>query len=182
MLVTPILIVCLFQGTLPGYGFALALFGVAALSDYLDGRLARQLKAHSRLGRFLDPMADKVLVLGTFVALAFLHPSLIPWWAVAVIAARDLVVTLVRARAEMRGRSVKTLQAAKYKTSVQLVFLFGMLALLTAYHFPGMLGDLARVILSGALPLAALILVVVFSVGTGVWYVVRSEFVPVPGT
>ena len=175
--VTPILILCLFQDSLLGQGVALSLFAAAAASDYLDGRLARKLKAHSRLGRFLDPMADKVLVLGTFVALAFLRPEIVPWWAVTLIAARDILVTLVRMRAEVRGRSIRTLAAAKLKTLLQLTFLIGMLILLTLNQMTGTPGEIANGIMASTLPLVVLTVVVAFTVATGLWYLLRSELV-----
>ena len=175
MLVTPVLILCLFRNTLPGQGTALALFAAAALSDYFDGRLARSLKAHSRLGRFLDPMADKILVLGTFIALAMLHPAIVPWWAVAVIAVRDLLVTVLRLRAEVRGRSLKTLPLAKLKTTVQLVFIGGMLLLLTLRHVAGAAGEAAGTVLASPAPFVTLMLVVLFTAVTGLWYMFASD-------
>ncbi len=174
------MIVCLFQDTLLGQGAALALFVAAALSDYLDGRLARMLKADSRLGRFLDPMADKVLVLGTFLALAFLRPELVPWWAVAVIAGRDITVTLLRTRAEARGQSIRTVPVAKLKTMMQLAFLIALLVLLTGSHLAGALGVAADGVLASSALVAALVAVVVVTVATGLWYVFNSEFIAPP--
>jgi len=182
ILVTPVLILFLLQETLLGQGTALALFAVGAVSDYLDGKLARQFKARSRLGRFLDPVADKVLVLGTFVALAALHPVLIPWWAVALIAARDFAVTLVRVRAEAQGRSIKTLFMAKTKTTLQIAFLMGLMVLLTMRHTEGAGAVAAHDILEGPVPLIALVVIVAVTVATGLWYFVKSEFVTASST
>ena len=179
MLVTPVLILFLFQDTLVGQGVALGLLAMAVFSDYLDGLLARKHQAQSRLGRFLDPMADKVLVLGTFCALAILEPNLVPWWAVVVLALRDLGVTGLRMGAESRGRSLRTLPIAKWKTTFQMVFLLGMVALLFMQHLPGAAADLAAQILSSAGPLVVLIMVVAFTALTGVLYAFRSEKVSI---
>src|SRR5690606_26877245 len=116
IIITPLMLVALLSNTFPGLVIALVLFIVAAISDYLDGKIARSYKVRSRLGTFLDPLADKVLVLGTFVALIFLVPQVVTWWAVALIAFRDLAVTLQRMWAEAHGRSLRTLPIAKAKT------------------------------------------------------------------
>ena len=140
ILVTPVLLVLLLSDTLLGQVWALGLFVFAALSDYLDGKLARSFKVRSRLGQFLDPFADKILVLGTFVALVVLVPEVVPWWGVALIALRDVGVTGLRTWAESHGRSIRTLPIARYKTAVQLVFLIFVLVLLVVAKMPGDLG------------------------------------------
>ena len=177
ILATPVLIIFLMQGTLFWLGAALVMFVLAAISDFLDGHLARQMKAHSRLGRFLDPVADKVLVLGTFVALALLWPALVPWWAIVVIAGRDLMVTFLRLRAEAKGRSLRTLSIAKAKTVLQLLFLVVLLTLLTGEQMTGTLGQFAAGVLQSRAPMVILIGVVSVTVVTGLWYVFNSEVV-----
>jgi CDP-diacylglycerol--glycerol-3-phosphate 3-phosphatidyltransferase len=178
IVLTPVLLVLLFTDTLWAQGGALAVFVVAAISDYLDGRLARSLSARSRLGQFLDPLADKVLVLGTFIALAVLLPRIVPWWAVVLIALRDVAVTMLRSWLEAKGQSLRTIPMAKAKTTLQLVFLIGMLALLAARHLPGLIGEGAAWVLGSVIPFAVLVLVVVVTVLTGVWYFVNQERVP----
>lgn len=174
--ITPVLLAFLFWDTLSGQAIALTLFVLAAISDYYDGWLARRLGVRSRLGQFLDPMADKVLVLGTLVALAVLMPAVVPWWAVAAIAARDIVVTALRLRAETAGHMLRTIPMAKTKTTMQLVFVIAMLVLLTARHIPGMLSGVSTWVLQSIIPLVLLLTVVAVTVLTGVWYLVRSEY------
>ena len=177
IVVTPILIAFLFWDTLLGQAAALGLFVFAAISDYFDGQMARRLGAQSRLGRFLDPMADKILVLGTLVALAIKSPHLVPWWAVALIALRDVTVTLMRMRAEHAGRSLRTIPMAKTKTTVQLVFLIGVLVMLTAGHITGILADAAVWILQSPIPFVFLMGVVAITVFTGLWYLFNKDYV-----
>lgn len=69
---------------------AMVLFAVAGISDAVDGFLAKHYHWESRLGGILDPLADKLLLIGTFLSLAWL--GVIPWWLVALIVCRDLVV------------------------------------------------------------------------------------------
>ena len=170
IVLTPVVLWLLLTGKLVGQVWALALFILAAMSDYLDGHLARSLGARSRLGQFLDPLADKILVIGTFVVLAILMPYVVPWWAVAVIVLRDAAVTALRTRVETQGRSVKTSNAARLKTAAQLTFLIGMLVLLIAAKIPGVIGRFAQQAVESQIPYAILIVVVLITVGTGLQY------------
>jgi len=74
------------------YGMALALFIVAAASDGLDGYLAKRFNWTSELGKLLDPMADKLLLVVVFVEAAWL--GLVPWWLTAAVVARDVMIGL----------------------------------------------------------------------------------------
>jgi cardiolipin synthase (CMP-forming) len=74
------------------YPPALALFIVAAASDGLDGYLAKRFDWTSELGKFLDPLADKVLLITVFVECAWL--GLVPWWLTAAVVARDVMIGL----------------------------------------------------------------------------------------
>ena len=177
IVLTPILLVLLFWDTLAGQGGALVLFIIAAISDYLDGKLARRFGARSRLGQFLDPFADKVLVLGTFMALVFLIPHVVPWWAVALIALRDVVVTALRMWEESHGRTLRTIPMAKTKTTLQLVFLIGVLLLLTARHLPGVVANAAVWVLQSLIPFVLLMVVVALTMFTGLWYLFKKEYV-----
>jgi len=78
------------------FGNALLVFFVASLTDFIDGYIARRFKQHSKLGRFLDPLADKLLTTTGFIVMAIPHtgfPSIPIWLAVAVVA-RDLIIVV----------------------------------------------------------------------------------------
>ncbi len=75
-----------------GYRVALALFIVAAASDGIDGYLAKRFGWTSELGKFLDPLADKLLIVTVFVEAAWL--DLVPWWLTAAVVARDVMIGL----------------------------------------------------------------------------------------
>lgn len=72
------------------YRTALAIFAVAAITDGLDGPLARRLGCSTRLGAYLDPIADKALLSGAYLALGF--SGLAPWWLVGLVFGRDLLI------------------------------------------------------------------------------------------
>ncbi len=178
IVLTPIFLVVLTIPTLAGRLGALALFVIAAISDYYDGKLARSYQVRTRLGQFLDPFADKVLVLGAFIALAVMLPDTVPFWAVALIALRDVTVTSLRTWKESRGRTLRTLSLAKTKTAVQLTYLIGMLTLLAAVQFPeGIVYDAGAAILYSFVPYVLLLAVTAFTVLTGAQYFYRGESV-----
>lgn len=176
IVLTPVMLILLISNTFFGTVGALALLIFGAISDYLDGKIARSFKVGSRLGQFLDPLADKVLVLGTFVVLAILVPNTVPWWAVALIALRDVVVTIMRSWSESKGRSFRTLPIAKAKTGVQLGFLIAFLGLMIGARLPGNTGRVLSTVLNGPVPFIVLLFVVAFTVITGVIYLFRQEY------
>ncbi len=189
IVIVPVFLVLLFSGTLVGQLVATVLFILAAISDYWDGRLAREYGVGSRLGQFLDPLADKVLVLGAFFAFLFLPADAEGnrlaegwwWWAVGLIALRDVAVTVLRAWAERQGRSIQTRYAAKLKTTVQLTFLIAALVFLTASkltRYDGWVGDLgeyAGLALYSPATSVLLLVTVVLTLWTGALYFTRQQ-------
>lgn len=97
---------------------AFVVFVVASLSDFLDGYLARSSSTITRLGQFLDPLADKLLVGAALWTLVDLRSF--PLWAALVIAARELAVQVLRIRIVSQGRDLPASSAAKAKTFVQI--------------------------------------------------------------
>ncbi len=174
IILTPVVLVLLFMNSFEAQLGALVVFIVAAITDYYDGKLARSMKMGSRLGKFLDPLADKILVLGTFIAFAIRIPEIVPWWAVALIAARDIFVTGLRMWYEAKGKSLRTMPLAKTKTTIQLVFLIGTLLLLTLEKSTGIFQRVGENILGSPVPWLCMIIVVVFTVWTGIVYLFNA--------
>jgi len=132
--------------------WALAIFALAMASDVIDGALARRCGRATPLGAFLDPLADKVLVLSTLVALA--ARGLAPAGVVAVLLAREAAVTGLRAAAAARGASLGANAYGKAKTVLQALACGG---LLLAQAAPSQaLAALAYGLLWGAAGLAVL--------------------------
>jgi len=177
ILMTPVVLILLYGNALPGLAIALILFLLAAASDYLDGKIARKFEARSELGQVLDPLADKVLILGAFVMLCVIVPEFVPWWGVALIGLRDISVTWLRSHSPVSGGDGGgfTLPVAKGKTVSQIAYLSGILTLLTFEKLEGVAGAWARWILDTPIPLAAFLLVVAFTLWTGWIYLFREK-------
>lgn len=134
-----ILLTFLLMGLLfvPGWPAKLAVvigFLLASATDWLDGYLARRWRQTSDLGAILDPIADKVLVLGLF--LAFVQLRRIPAWMVLIIVLRELVITGVRLFAAGRGVVLSAATEGKHKTVSQLVTVFLILVALVVEELP----------------------------------------------
>ncbi len=126
---------------------ALAIFVGASLTDFLDGFLARRLKMETKLGRFLDPLADKFLVIATLIAFLFLDEQ-IPIWMVLVIIARDFLITFMRYLAIRKGYELKTTRLAKAKTAFQMLSIVLILMILVVRSS---IPDIERVYMQGIL-------------------------------
>jgi CDP-diacylglycerol--glycerol-3-phosphate 3-phosphatidyltransferase len=103
------------------WGWCLGIFALAALTDWLDGYLARLQNLTSTLGRNLDPLVDKVLICGVYVFLLPLGNAegwLLPWM-VTVVVARELVITSLRSYLEMTGASFGADWLGKLKMGLQ---------------------------------------------------------------
>lgn len=110
-----------------GAALATVIFIAASVTDFYDGYLAKTSGQVSDFGKIMDPIADKVLVLTVFGALAYL--GLLAWWMVMVIAAREVAVTVSRLKAMAQGRVLAAETMGKIKTvfqmaSVSLALLF----------------------------------------------------------
>lgn len=114
--------VMIFFLLLPGLlakGAALAVFVLASLTDWWDGRLARRRGLISDFGVLMDPIADKVLVLSAFVA--FVQLQVVPGWMVVLIAMREFLITGLRLFALGKGHVLPAEAAGKHKTVSQMV-------------------------------------------------------------
>ena len=111
---------------------ALVVFLVGALSDLVDGYLARRHAMKTAVGAWLDPLSDKLFVIVPAVALSLLAEF--PWWATAVIVLRELAVSLLRWRLDRRGVSMPASRAGKAKTLSQVTAVALSIAPLSAAY------------------------------------------------
>ena len=132
---------CLLFALLGFHTAAAGVFALAALTDLLDGHIARKHNMVTNFGKFADPVADKILVLSVMIVL--LYQGLFPWWAVCVVAIRELAVDGLRLVAVEQGLVIPAGKLGKFKTNAQI---FSVLAALL--FLPGWLVIALAVIMS----------------------------------
>lgn len=118
IVLVPVLVVALFART-PGWDwFAAITFGIAAITDYFDGYLARTSNSVTIYGKLMDPLADKFLVVSALIMLQFLdrlHPAI-----VILLICREMAITGLRALASAEGLVIAASNSAKWKTAMQM--------------------------------------------------------------
>ena len=124
ILLTPLFIICMIKGA---YQTALAIFILAGVTDGLDGLLARMLNQRTSLGAYLDPVADKVLLISAFVTLAI--QRMIPPWLTVVVISRDLLIFIGIAILELSkvNYRIAPSMVSKCTTVAQLTTIFLLL-------------------------------------------------------
>jgi CDP-diacylglycerol---glycerol-3-phosphate 3-phosphatidyltransferase len=105
--------------------WAAALFSLAAFTDWLDGYLARRMKIVTVFGKFLDPVADKLVVMAALIMI--LPYDRVPAWMVLVILGREIIITGLRGVASSEGIVIAASNLGKFKTIFQLVAIIGLL-------------------------------------------------------
>lgn len=118
MLMIPFFIYCAMQNVRSFQIAALALFCVASFTDFLDGYVARKYNQVTDFGKFVDPLADKLLV--TAALLVFIEKGMFPAWMVFVILAREFIITSLRIVGANKGRVLAASWTGKVKTCVQI--------------------------------------------------------------
>ena len=158
----PIIVILLLFPTEVCTFIAALLFSAAAITDYLDGFIARKRGLVSTLGKVMDPIADKLLVSSAFIMLTSL--GWIPAWIVCIIIGRELAVTGLRNIIAEKGEDISASNLGKYKTGFQIAAIIPLMI-----HYPtwGLnVQAIGTPFLWGAL---------VFTIWSGADYFVRSR-------
>ena len=156
-----IIILMLFPNRICAFSAAL-LFSGAAITDYLDGFLARKRGQVTTLGKVMDPVADKLLVSSAFIMLV--SPGWVPAWMACIIIGRELAVTGLRNIIAEKGEDLSASNLGKYKTGFQIA---AIIPLMIHYPFWGLnVQVIGNLFLWGAL---------VFTIWSGADYFIRSR-------
>ena len=148
----------------PGASYwALAIFVAASLTDTLDGYIARHYKQVTDFGKFMDPLADKLLVMSAMAW--FVEVAWMPAWAFFVVIARELAVTGLRLVAVEQGRVIAAAKSGKVKTACTMVGIILMLI------FP-----------NATLRLVCVAVILVTTIYSGIEYFVKNKDVLAKGT
>tara|TARA_B100000959_G_C14980711_1_gene623348 strand:+ start:110 stop:667 length:558 start_codon:yes stop_codon:yes gene_type:complete len=173
IILTPF-IVCLIYNN--NYTAAALLFMYCSFSDVADGRLARKHNLVSEKGNYLDPLADKVLMIGTLSIL--LYQGLIHFWAYAIIIGRDVLITIYRNYLISKDRPLVTSQYGKWKTVAQHVAVIFCLLSFPDISTPNILYQFSNGLQLYYQETLNLIfgLNAIYAAGTGLHYVAKNGF------
>jgi cardiolipin synthase len=153
ILLVPVLVICLVynRGML-----ALCTFVVAGVTDTMDGYIARTRGTKTRLGAFLDPLADKLLLTASFVTLTYKFPKIMPFWLTAIVLSRDLLLILVAVLIMLTGGQLNPTPTGlgKASTVVQMVAV-GVALLVVGWSHDFWLVRKSLLVLSGMLTIAS---------------------------
>lgn len=161
------------------YAISGAIFALAACTDFIDGYIARKYKLVTNLGKFLDPIADKVLVSTAMILLLAMKDALLRGWSYAepiyialavnicVIMARELIISAFRQIAATRGLVLAAEKLGKYKTTFQDI---AIVVLLASASIPALAGEIICYIGLGLFAVAT-----VLTVWSGISYVVKNR-------
>jgi cardiolipin synthase len=120
-------------------GLALIVLMLSGITDYLDGKIARTFDMESKLGQYLDPMADRLYILSTLVGLSW--RGIIPLWLLIVLLARELAMTIMLLYLRSRGQVGLPVHFVGKAATFNLLYAFPLLLLA---HRDDLIGDLAR--------------------------------------
>ncbi len=157
---------------------SLLVFFIAAITDWYDGWLARKFNYITAWGKFMDPLADKILTSAAFLAFVFI--GMLELWMVIAIIARDLIITILRSVAEYQKKSFYTSRSAKVKTFLQMAFLYYLLMIYISttvdwiYKGNEVFFDS---LLEPKLVYGIMLTVTILTVYTGITYLIKNRFV-----
>lgn len=174
ILLTPLFIICLFYPNQYARLWALLIFIIASVTDAFDGHYARKYDQVTKHGKFLDPLADKILVSSAFISFAIL--GLVPYWMVVLIIFRDLFVTGLRMVMESQGFTMITSNIAKVKTAAQITVIIFILAFLGFQIFNfDWLKTVYSFIVEYRIVYILTLIATIFTVYTGISYIFRNR-------
>ena len=128
MILVPIFLICAMINTATANVIALAIFVIASITDKLDGYIARSRNEITNFGKFMDPLADKLLV--TCALILLVERGVIAAWVVVVIIAREFIVSGLRTLAASQGVVIAASNWGKLKTAIQMIaIIMGLLSL-----------------------------------------------------
>ncbi len=171
IILTPVFIVLLFADSSFLKQLALLTYVVAALTDWYDGWVARRYGYVSRWGKFLDPLADKIL--SAAALFSFVYLELVDAWMVWIIVARDFIITGLRSYAEWKDQPIVTSKTAQAKTFGEFVIIYYILILYVAQSIPMVrlrFGPLLESLMHPRVLFGMVLLVTISTIGTGAMY------------
>jgi CDP-diacylglycerol---glycerol-3-phosphate 3-phosphatidyltransferase len=171
IVLTPVFAVLLLSDSPLYLQLSLAVFIIAALTDWYDGWIARKMGYVSRWGKFLDPLADKVL--SSAALLCYVALGLVDGWMVWIVILRDFLITGLRSYAEYKDEPIVTSRGAQAKTFGEFVVIYYILILYVARSIPSVYADFGPwidALMHRQVLFGMMLLVTLSTVGTGIAY------------
>jgi CDP-diacylglycerol--glycerol-3-phosphate 3-phosphatidyltransferase len=172
ILLTPVFVLLLMSGSSLYLQLSLVVFVVAALTDWYDGWIARKMGHSSRWGKFLDPLADKIL--SSSALLTFVGLNLVDAWMVWIVIVRDFLITGLRSYAEYLDRPIVTTRGAQAKTFGQFVVIYYILILYIGRSISPVyqeFGPTIDTLMHPKVLFGMMLLVTLTTAGTGIAYI-----------
>lgn len=176
IILTPIFLFLFISGEPTLIQISLGVFLIAALTDWYDGWLARKFNYITEWGKFMDPLADKILTSTAFFA--FVSIGLVNLWMVLLIVLRDAIITLLRVYADYKKVSFNTSYIAKLKTFFQMLFLYYLLVLYsfnTIDYFKNNYQNIINILLNKDLVYYSMLFVTFITVYSGITYFYENK-------
>ena len=175
ILLTPLFLYFLFGGREYFEILALIIFIIASVTDAYDGYIARKYSEETSLGKFLDPLADKVLMSAAFFS--FVIMGLIPLWMVILVILRDFIVTGIRVLMSSKDSTMVTRMSAKAKTGAQIGVVCFILVYIITQNWKIFLGisDYVKYLEDYPVIYVLMLVVTLFTVWTGIEYIIVNR-------
>ena len=173
LILVPVFVFLMSMDHLATYVLAYIVFMVASITDYWDGRIARERNLITNFGKLMDPLADKVLMAAAFVMLMEVPVLTVPGWAIVAIIAREFLITGARSVAAPGGKVLAANIWGKVKTVMQMTYIYTFLFLaIVAKLVESWAGDYVDVYgaVLGRASLVGIIIVALFTVYTGLQF------------
>ena len=176
ILLTPVFVFLLLSEDSVSRQISLVVFIVAALTDWYDGWAARRWGSTTRWGKFLDPLADKIL--SSAALLCYVSLGLVDGWMVSIVIIRDFLITGLRSYAEYLDRPIVTSKSAQAKTFGQFVVIYYILILYVGRTIPAVserFGEAIDTLMNPDVLFGMMLVVTLSTVGTGVLYLIDNR-------
>jgi len=177
IVLTPVFFILFLQNSDLLKQISVIVFLLAAITDWYDGWLARKFNYITSWGKFMDPLADKILTSAAFIG--FVIIDILPLWMVILIIFRDFLITGLRSIAEYKKQSFYTSRSAKIKTFLQMAFLYYLLILYALKTFPDFIANYSEIysLLSNSTFIYyTMMFITLFTVVTGITYIYKNLF------
>lgn len=176
IILTPIFFVLFLSDSIFNKQLAFGIFIIAAVTDWYDGWLARKFNYITNWGRVWDPLADKILTSAAFIAFVILGK--LELWMVLIVILRDLLITGIRLYTDYRNIPFPTSNYAKWKTFIQMIFLYYLLCVYVSSLTPALFNGnekLFEILLDDKLIYYVMLFITLMTLHSGLSYLLKNR-------